>query len=152
MPSPRRKYPSTPTWPPSVSRKWIVRGVSPTAVTSSGMSFPVMSLLTASLLEEVANPNAICGGRVFSNHSLVYLRKNSELCRVELRPRPTLPSTHPRFCAYSCAIEVRLMYVCCPFINRTTIEQQSNNNRTTIGQQWKEERRKGLGRMGQKRS
>ena len=70
--------------------------------------------------------------RGFFNQSLVYLRKNSELCRVELRPRPTLPSTHPRFCAYSCAIEVRLMCVCCPFVNRTTIEQQSDNNRTTM--------------------
>jgi hypothetical protein len=71
----------------------------------------------------------------FSNHSLVYLRKNSELCRVEPQFRPTLPLIHPRFSAYSCSIEVRLMYVCCPFINRTTIEQQSNNNQTTIEQQ-----------------
>ena len=49
-----------------------------------------------------------------------------------------LPSTHPRFCAYSCAIEVRLMCVCCPFVNRTTIEQQSDNNRTTMGGRAKE--------------
>jgi hypothetical protein len=78
------------------------------------------------------------GGRVFSNHSLVYLRKNSELCRVEPQFRPTLPPIHPRFSAYSCSIEVRLMYVCCPFINRTTIGQQSDNNRTTMGERAKE--------------
>ena len=85
----------------------------------------------------------------FSNHSLVYLRKHSELCRVEPQFRPALPPIHPRFSAYSCSIEVRLMYVCCPFINRTTIGQQSNNNRTTMGRQWEKERRKGLGRVEQ---
>ena len=47
---------------------------------------------------------------------------------------------------------VRLKCVWCASVVRLLIEQQSNNNRTTIGQQWKEERRKGLGRMGQKRS
>ena len=53
--------------------------------------------------------------------------------------RPTLPPIHPRFSAYSCAIEVRLMYVCCPFINRTTIGQQSNNNgRKSEGKAWVE--------------
>ena len=63
--------------------------------------------------------------------------------------RPALPPIHPRFSAYSCSIEVRLMYVCCPFINRTTIEQQSDNNGTTMGRQWEKERRKGLGRVEQ---
>ena len=87
----------------------------------------------------LCDTNAICGGRVFSNHSLVYLRKNSELCRVEPQFRPPLPPIHPRFSAYSCAIEVRLMYVCCPFINRTTIGQQSNNNgRKSEGKAWVE--------------
>ena len=63
--------------------------------------------------------------------------------------RPALPPIHPRFSAYSCSIEVRLMYVCCPFINRITIGQQSNNNRTTMGRQLEKERRKGLGRVEQ---
>ena len=60
--------------------------------------------------------------------------------------RPALPPIHPRFSAYSCSIEVRLMYVCCPFINRTAIGQQSNNNRTTMGQQWDNNGRKSEGK------
>ena len=75
---------------------------------------------------------------VFFYQTLAYLQKKSYLWRVELQFRHTLPSIHLRFCAYSCTIEVRLMYVCCPFVNRTTIGQQSNNKRTTVGERAKE--------------
>ena len=36
------------------------------------------------------------------------------------------------------------MYVCCPFYNRTTIGQQSDNKRTTVGGRIKE----GFGKDG----
>ena len=69
---------------------------------------------------------------------LAYLPNKSYLWRVELQFRHTLPSIHLMLCAYSCAIEVRLMYVCYPFDNRITIGQQSNNKRTTVGERAKE--------------
>jgi hypothetical protein len=65
--------------------------------------------------------------------TLANLLRMSYLCSINLQFKHTLPSVLPRLNAYFCAIEVRLMHVCCTFINRTTIEQQTDNNRTTVG-------------------
>jgi hypothetical protein len=58
---------------------------------------------------------------------------------TELNLSYTLPSVYPRLCAYSCAIELRLMFVGCPLINRTTTGQQPDNNRrNSEGKTWVE--------------
>ena len=46
-----------------------------------------------------------------------------------------IPLVSQRITSDFCSIDIRLMSVCCPFIDRTTIGQQSDNNRTTNGQQ-----------------
>ena len=42
-------------------------------------------------------------------------------------------------CAKLCTIEVYLRDVCCTFNNRTTNEQQTDNKRTKMGDNWEEE-------------
>ena len=73
---------------------------------------------------------------------LAYLKNNSYLCPIILQLRANLPPIHPRNSPYFCAIELRMIYVCCPFVKRTTDGQQSNINRTKVGGNTKKERRK----------
>ena len=68
---------------------------------------------------------------LYSELILIMLRSNS--CPFLLHSCSNIPSQHLRFSSYSYPFLVMSFLSCCLMFERTTIGQQTNNNRITIG-------------------